>query len=267
MTGEYEGHPHNLKVLFPELGTRLIEGLLIERIERANEVLKTRGISTDIDSTELATEMTAIADFNAVHGTEYRLEDLRESRYAMVEWSKDLPGVKDPLKHAIGYWNNPVTLPYLPPTPGSQILFRYLHEQKISVQRVTARPGFTARATKLWYRFNAPWVDESLIHVQEGENINSQFKYDKIAKELKVGYHLEDAVEEAEIIAELGIIVGLVPQPWNEGYEPVSKRIFTLDKALKRGLPYLGVDRWTLKNEPKMIQVYFVLIDSILAKI
>jgi len=245
----------NVGIINPEVS-------FLNKLKIVNDELRIKGVSTDIDDSEVNSHTEALRGFNSSNNTNRTNEELTD-RFIMVKWLEEL-GSENPLEHAIGFWNSIEQMPHLEATPGADIVYKYLHDIGIPMHRSTARPGWTREATLLWYTNNASYVDLSLIHIQEGNDINPSFKTNTIINKIKAGYHFEDAPEESEVLASAGVIVGLVPQTWNENYKPVSPRIVTVSKALEHGLPNLGLDAGTFREVPKIAQVYFALNEYIL---
>ncbi len=235
---------------------------IINKLNKVNDYLRINGISTDIDSTEFASEISALQQFNVLTGQKRKLSEITD-RYVMVKWLTEL-NYKDPLKEAISIWNNPKELSNLQLSPGSLILSKYFNESKIELHRVTARPGWPEiiNSTHLCYRSKMPWVNVHLLHMQKGMSINPGFKYETVPIYAK--YHFDDAQEELEILASMGITGVLIPQPWNEHYKPKDLRVLTFDDAMQNGIPSLGMSKFSFINTPKMLQAYFVLSDYIL---
>lgn len=252
-----------------EVGVENPQILFVNQVNRINQEVKERGMTTDLDSTYFMSEKIAVDNFNRNHISDDAYKktvlDLRD-RYGMVQWLEEL-GEADSLEKAIGYWNNPKQLTHLPLTPGTKELFYYLHTIEIPVGRVTARPGRVAAATRLYFELNEPHIDQSLIYVQDEDIIDPKFKIGVILDVLGSGVHLEDAPEEAEVVAKEGVVVGLFPQAWNEGYKPKSHNIVTLDQVSENGPRVLSLDMEEFKQLPTMIQVYFAVGDRLLQDI
>lgn len=238
---------------------------LIEKFDQINKHLKTDGISTDIDSTEFASEVAALKLYNNLT-QENRTMDQLTDRYIMVKWLKDL-GYRDPLDSAINIWNNSIEISKLQPSAGSLILSKYLNSNNIDLHRITARPGWTeiVDATYDCYKARMPWVNKELIHIQKGDQISSQFKISTVLKYAR--YHFEDAQEEAEKICSAGVVCVLIPQPWNKYYKSDNPTLLTFNKALSEGLPSLGISKIDFEQTPKLIQAYYILSDYIMRTI
>ena len=238
---------------------------LIEKFNRINNHLKTDGISTDIDSTEFASEVTALKLYNNLTQESRTMDELTD-RYIMVKWLKDL-GYGDPLNTAINIWNNSNEISKLQPSAGSLILSKYLYDNNVDLHRITARPGWTeiVDATYKCYEVRMPWVNKELIHIQEGDQISSQFKINTVLNCAR--YHFDDAQEEAEKLCSAGVVCVLIPQPWNKYYKSGNPRLLTFNKALSVGLPSLGISEYDFQHTPKLIQAYFILSDYILKNV
>ncbi|KKR11980.1 MAG: hypothetical protein UT39_C0001G0035 [Candidatus Woesebacteria bacterium GW2011_GWA1_39_21] len=237
---------------------------IIDKLTEVNRVLKKNGVSTDVDSTDLLSEVTALRIYNKITNSNKVLSDLKD-RYIMVLWFKEL-GYKDPLAMAIKCWNDPNEMRNYQPSPGSAILSMFLSRSEVDLHRITARPGSDeiVESTLDCYKQQMPWVDARLIHMQKGKKISSQYKYETVPKYSK--YHFDDAQEETEILASMGIICILFPQPWNEGYVSKQDNLLTINRAQSKGLANLGVNSSDFKSQPKMVQAYFVLADHILGR-
>lgn len=245
------------------------ELLLIDKLECANDVLRKNGVGGDIDSSEWRSEVMAIRNFNKDKNTKYTVNDLRESRFAMVEWCRKL-GSQDPLQEAISYWNNPVWLAKLDACEGAAIASMYYADEKIDFHRITTRPadekefgdGKIAQATFECYRVQMPWVRPELIHIQPSSmTINRTFKSDTI-REWDLEYFMDDAPEDLELAVVNSNVTGLLlPCVWNESYKSKNPRILTFENALKNGLSGLGLSSDELQRLPRNVQAYMIIAD------
>ena len=240
-----------------------VSDVLVDKLHFANKKLKGK-LSTDIDSTEVLSEELAVWGFNRYHNTDYRVEDLK-SQYQMVEWSKKIPDVKDPLKHALCFWNNPDWLAWaVDPTPGAVDVSRFLSANGVDVRRETARPGWTRQATLACGKRLTPWVDESLFNIHGSSEINSASKVENVI--LKSNYHIDDAQRESEVMAEAGVKVVLIRKPWNENYLPKSENLITFDRFYENGLLNLGITKTVFNEVALYAQAYLILADIIIEK-
>lgn len=235
---------------------------IVRKLDVVNCELKKNGVSTDIDSTEVKSQDVALRQYNEMTGQDRKLCELTD-RYVMVEWLKEY-GYIDPLNVAIKIWNNPDEFSKLEPEDGALILSKYLFLSGVDLHRNTARPGWPEikNSTLNWYKKTMPWVDQGLIHIQDGDSINPRFKYANIPSCAK--YHFDDASEELDQLCKLGVVGVLIPQPWNVHYKTVNPMVLTFSDAMERGIPSLEMSNFDFRRMPKLIGAYFVLSDYIL---
>jgi hypothetical protein len=161
--------------------------------------------------------------------------------WTMQDWLKEIKDKNlkelqqlDSYSEAISIWNNDDVQRHCGPEPGAWALNLFLARHGIIPYKITSRPSTSRKNTYYWYKNNFPWIPEEYIFVQKGEVPDPDFKRDKI-RELGVLFHLDDSVEHALKIAGLGVWVGLVPKPWNEGFvTPNGLRIVTVKQYDKR---------------------------------
>lgn len=236
-----------------------IDRLYINRLTEANEIINSMGgISIDLDSTVFATEQLAINKFNSNHNQNKLVENLAESRYAMVSWLEEL-GIENPLEKAIQYWNSDDVLLETSASEGFLILLNYLHEQNINLSFVTSRPARTKNATLASLKRILPWVDDKKIYLSSNDEIDPDFKAKKI-QELGVKFHIDDAYEDALKIIQQSesIVVFLYTQPWNENIvidEKYKDRIIKINSELSSINKRFQI--------PRAIQLYLTMIDYI----
>jgi hypothetical protein len=231
---------------------------IVDRLDMTVSMLDGK-VSFDVDGVEVRSSRPAVERFNRLHGTNYGENDLI-GFFAMVEWVKiHCLDVENPLRYAIGVWNNSEVFRSAPAEQGALILSSFLGG--LRVHRITSRPGEFCDDTIAWYRENMPWVDPEHIHVQQEEGrIGTDFKAQKIA-DLGIKYHIDDSYEQAEEIVQLteqsGTVVVLVPQLWNKGYRPETPRIITTSPE------YYDFDK-PESGLPKLVASFFTLADYML---
>lgn len=235
---------------------------IVRKFDIVNKELKKHGVSTDIDSTEVKSQDAALKQYNEMTGQTRKLCELTD-RYIMVNWLKEY-GYIDPLNVAIRIWNNPNEFSKLEPESGALILSKYLFLSGVDLHRNTARPGWLdiKNSTYSWYKKIMPWVDQRLIHIQDGDSINPRFKYLNIPNCAR--YHFDDASEELDQLSKLGVVGVLIPQPWNVDYKTDNPKILTFSKALSEGIPSFEMSNYDFQRTPKLLGAYFVLSDYIL---
>lgn len=220
------------------------EEYLGSAIDTLNERLRNEDVGFDIDGVDVDSATPAIDGFNQLHDTTYRKEDLTTVR-EITNWAKQIPGIDNPKGHAISMWTNDEVFANAHPEQGAWILAQFLQQEGVYPHKITSRPSFSEEVTRSWYSLYMPWVEQSLIHVQnKGNRINQTFKVDKI-NEKEIRYFFEDDIESAEIIAQqTQALVIIVPQPWNRFYEPSSDQIIKVQGY--RELPILLRSYFTL---------------------
>ena len=206
-------------------------------LERTIEVLRRDGVTMDIDGVDAETGHLSIREFNHLHGFKIRSPKTYEEakRYwILVDWIRQDESVEDPLIAAVNIWNSELVMENADLVPGVQAVTRYLARRDIFPPRVTSRPGARTREwTHNWYRKRyGPSFDMGLIRMSDTYKSDPEFKKSEIAR-LGTGYHFEDSYEDAEKIAETGVMVVLVPQPWNLDYQPTNPNIIKV-----RGYPF-----------------------------
>ena len=221
------------------------------------EVLKKDGISFDIDGLEALTAEKAIKLYNQIYGKDFGYKSIEDHKeyFAMSNWLKEIkeldPKVvpSEPTRMAINIWNDPNVVKSAELEMGVRALTKFLSNHEIVPYRITQRPGNNKADTIAWYQKVHPDLPKDHIFVQKEGIYDSEFKVKKIL-ELGVKFHLEDSWEQAELIAEQGVWVGLVPhQPWSRDYQPSHPKI------VKPDANYLG--------RPGIIRAFLALADNV----
>lgn len=227
-----------------------VENLYTKGFERLNFFLTQYPVGTDIDNSEVATNACGIKVVNRILRTDITLADIKYD-FAIVDLIKErAPWVKDSLQMALDIWNSREVQTSALPFAGQWLLADFLHKQKVlDFHRITSRPKACKDATLEWYRKWLPWVDESRIHMQTGDEVNSTFKVEEIDR-LGIKLFFEDTPKHAEeIIAGTAADVVLIPQLANASYIPKSERIITVPEAYMPHVPgWFRVYSWLARN-------------------
>ena len=197
-------------------------------------LMKNYGVSFDLDGVIAYTSQGSIKRYNGKWGLKYGLlkstQDLNHY-FAMTDWlteikSKYPDAIDDPMQEAILIWNDEGIQRNAPLEQGIIALLRLMYVHQINPYELTSRPFNTKDATEYWLRTKFSRFGDltDRLHMQSGSNLNPEFKADR-AEKLGVLFHFEDSGLHAEKIAERGIIVGLVHQPWNQDYFPTNPLI------------------------------------------
>lgn len=220
-------------------------------ILRTVEVLRKKGVSFDIDGVEVESTDLSVRKYNLLYGYKSgnpkAFEDVKG--YAiMVDWIRDA-GSNEPWPEAVDIWNSPNVLGSAKPVKGTKIIVKFLAQREIAPYRISSRPEYTRTLTENWYlKEYGPSFDLSLIRLQEGQTINPDFKAAEIDR-VGIGFHFEDSFENAELIVKkTDAVVILVPQPWNEDYQPANERIIKVTG---------------FRNRMKMVRAFLTLAEKI----
>ena len=221
-------------------------------------LIKETGLSFDVDGVEAWTSEEAVKLYNKRFGRKYSFPKTTSQLnhfYAMNDWLNTIKekfpeSCQDPLQESIKIWNDDNVLANANVEIGVKALLKFLNNHGIVPFRFTSRPADKTKVTYEWFSKNQPDLSADYIYIQRDKNtLNSSFKLEMILDK-GVGFHLDDAPMHAEEIAEKGVWVGLVPQPWNESYEP--KR----GSKIIKPQGYLG--------RPKIIRAFLSLKDEVI---
>ena len=115
-----------------------------------------------------------------------------------------------------GAWNNDDVYRNAPEMHGARTLLEVFNELKVPYVFISSRPVEFEDVTREWFKNTFPLVPSGNIILGRKEGVHGgDFKAQMIQK-FGVGLHIEDAMEEAVIIADTAKIpVLVVPQPWN----------------------------------------------------
>lgn len=221
----------------------MIERLDTPKLDLAKtvEVLRRDGVSFDIDGVEVASAILSIREYNLLYGFSRRnpklLEDVKDYGI-MVDWIGEDSDIKDPLGAAVSIWNSKKVLENAQAVDGFKTVLTFLARRDVVPYRTTSRPGNTREWTHSWYlKEYGAGFDLELIRMQDelSTEINPDFKADDIDKQ-GIGFHFDDSFENAEIITAKAkkVTVILVPQPWNQAYQPTNSRIIKTDGFTNR---------------------------------
>lgn len=230
------------------------EEKIMNTLDKGNRTLRIEGLGFDIDGTEVDSATQAIQKLNRIFNSSYKKTDYA-TYWEMVEFiKKEDETINNPKEYAIKLWNSDDVVGSALPESGALILSRFLHEEGLRIPRITARPSYIEEITRRWYDQRMPWVDQSLINIQNtGRRIYPGYKVNKI-NEYNLGYFFEDQPKDAEkIVDATNAVVIIVPQPWNTGYsipKNCHNRIIIPEEEQFQG-------------HPRVLRAYFSLINII----
>jgi hypothetical protein len=222
------------------------------------QLMKLYGVTLDLDGVKVSTSYGAVKKYNLDFGLKYGLiKSVRDLRgyYTMSEWlvqiGKKHPGtIEDPMQTAIDIWNDGDNLRNAPTELGVVPLINLFNNHYVDWKDLTARPGDKRIDTEIWLEKKLKVEKEEVkkkLNIQEGLDIQSNYKRNR-AREIGMLFHFEDSVNHAENIAELGVITGLVIQPWNEGYVPAN---------------HLIIKPYKYEGRPEIIRTFLSICDFV----
>lgn len=199
--------------------------LLTKSIKENLSFLNGRKVSLDIDAVTQASYILALRNVSQELKKVITKEMLTTYwQLAKIAEENGVPKEKS-LAFAQGAWNRHDVYLNAPPMPGVTALLETFDDNQIPYLFISSRPVEFTETTVEWFAKTFPQVkSENIILGRKKEMGGGEFKAD-MAKKYNVGFHIEDAMEEAIVIAEAGVPVILVPQPWNEQEVPTHPRI------------------------------------------
>lgn len=223
---------------------------LLNCVGESLSFLDGRFIGIDIDAVTQATFIMALKKASQSLGKVILVEHLTKYlELANIAQKNGIPADKA-LEFSKGAWNNDDVYLNSPEMPGARILLETLDQLKIPYIFISSRPVEFEDVTRKWFKNTFPLVPSKNIILGRKEGVHGGDFKAQMAQKFGVGLHIEDAMEEAVIIADKAKIpVLVVPQPWNaEAIE--NDRI----KLLGVYSPYAGtwpVLRFLAKKEAK----------------
>lgn len=199
--------------------------LLTNSIKENLSFLNGRKVSLDIDAVTQASYILALR--NASQELKKVITKEMLTTYWQMAKIAEENGVskEKSLAFAQGVWNRHDVYLNAPPMNGITALLEAFDDNKIPYLFISSRPVEFTETTKEWFAKTFPQVDsENIILGRKKEMGGGEFKANMV-KKYNVGLHIEDAMEEAVVIAETGVPVVLVPQPWNEQENIIHPRI------------------------------------------
>ncbi|MFC1625487.1 hypothetical protein ACFL1Q_00390 [Patescibacteria group bacterium] len=232
----------------PELDSN--ETDIQKKIEGLYEILRNSVVSTDIDGVEVDLAKSVINKLNERLGSNHKVSELTNYWSLADMLTKDHPQIVDPVDYTLDIWTDPEVVLHAPPQAGVLRFSKRWFDKGLKVHRITSRPSSKGKVTFEWYKNRMPWVDKSLIHIQQNEDrINADFKISEI-KKIGSNIHFEDSLEHAErIVDETDCDVVMVPQPWNVDCKE-KNRIIVVPVGYYKALP-------------KIYRVWFHLAETI----
>src|SRR5512139_329377 len=79
---------------------------VIRMCREANLILKRKGISFDIDATEVDSHTVAVTLWNETHNCKRKVSELSVTKYKMIDWARELVGEIDALEYTMAFWNS-----------------------------------------------------------------------------------------------------------------------------------------------------------------
>ncbi len=205
---------------------------LVTKVSESLKFLEGRKIGLDIDAVTQATFILGLRNASE-HLRKVILKEWLTTYWQLANIAKEngIPEA-DAMSFAKGVWNRHDVYLNAPPMPGIKTLLETFDKIGVSYVFISSRPVEFLDTTREWFRNTFPQVKGENIILGRAEGMTGgKFKADT-ARSLNLGLFIEDAPEEAVVIAGAGIPVLLVPQPWNANEKidsPLIKRLGDYD--------------------------------------
>ena len=213
---------------------------LVSRLNSFDATLNKINFGIDIDQTEIATNVSGVSIVNRIYNTAIKPSDLTYD-YAIVDIMKQsIPGLENPRQTAIDIWNSDENLQIADPMPGALVVSKHWADKGITrIHRITQRPHTAVKQTHSWYKAKMPWVDRSLIHIQDNNSEHDELFKAQTIKDLDLVLFIENSVPQAKLIEKnTRSLVALIPESSNLSFvrDPFS-RILVVPKEFCPALP------------------------------
>ncbi len=187
-------------------------------------------VGIDIDAVTQATHTLALKNASRELGKIILKEHITSYwELANIAVASGMPE-QEVMNFARRVWNQPDVYLNSPAVPGIKTLLQVFNEAGTDYIFVSSRPTEFEETTREWFRKTFPWVDDQNIILWRKEHgVGGNFKA-KIIKDYGIKLHIEDAMEEAVVIARLtDVSIIIVPQPWNIREKTTELRIKQLE--------------------------------------
>lgn len=225
---------------------------LLNIVSENLKFLEDRAVGIDIDGTTQATYILALKKASLGIGKVISKDHLK-SYWELSKIAESYGMSKEEaLSFNLSAWNHNDVYLNAPEMLGIRSLLEVFNEIKIPYFFISSRPAEFDMVTKEWFKKTLPWIPAENIILGRKDGVHGgDFKAEMI-KKYNVGLFIEDATEEAVVIADKGKIpVLLVPQPWNDNDKIYNQRMKHLGDydPLAGAWPIL---RFLVKNDAKV---------------
>lgn len=191
--------------------------MTIERKVSENlKLLNGLGVGLDIDAVSQATYVLALRGVSERFGRFVSKEELIDYWYlAKLAMQHGIPEAES-MEFARGAWNRHDVYLNSPPMPGISTVLEIFAKTGVFPKFISSRPEEFLDTSRKWFKntFSGMVKPENIILGRKEGMSGGRFKAD-MAKKYGIGLFIEDAPEEAITIADSGVLVLVVPQPWN----------------------------------------------------
>jgi len=187
-------------------------------------------IGFDLDDVLLSFQDTMRQYHNETYGTNYTRE--QDNTWNLWErWNctpeESVKRVRDFFAHESHH--------AAPPLPGSVDAIRAL-KQNHEFCIITAKPESFKEKTEEWLEKHFPNMFDKLVFTNAFHGDGKKRKKSEVCNELGVQIYIEDAMHNAQDVADNGIPVFLMDSPWNQGElpSPLITRVFSWDEIVEK---------------------------------
>lgn len=209
---------------YPHLTNNLRENL---------KVLNGGVISFDIDAVTQATCFAVARRASHEFKKEINRADLKT--YTEMASIAERHGMcpDDAIEYARRVWNNDDLYLNSPPNAGMTSLLKLLYEVDYPHVFITSRAVEFRSVTEAFFRNKFPWIEPKNIIMGKAHHEPGGLFKSEMIKRNNVALHIEDCLEEAEIIVDkTSARLIIIPQPWNENFKIEHPRIKYLGSHL-----------------------------------
>jgi len=183
-------------------------------------------IGIDIDATTQATYILALRKVSQTIGKVVLHEHLKTYWELANIAEKNGMTADKAMAFSKSAWNDDNVYRNAPEMPGARTLLEAFNELKIPYIFISSRPVEFESVTREWFKNTFPWVPAENIVLGRKERVNGGDFKAKTVQKFGVGLFIEDAMEDAMVIADKAKVpVLVVPQPWNtqeDGYNRIK---------------------------------------------
>jgi uncharacterized HAD superfamily protein len=181
------------------------------------KVLDGAAVGIDIDAVTQATYFLALNNVSHALGKVIHREDLR-TYWELANIAKR--NGMDPdraMAFAKDAWNNDYVYQNAPVMPGITTFLQLLNEASVPHKFISSRPVDFKKTTRKFFKNEFPWEKPGDIILGRREGMDGGLFKACMINKYNIALHIEDAIEEAEVIVrETNAHVLIVPQPWND---------------------------------------------------